>query len=79
MSDTHGTPPEGLECLATMEDITTEDGNYGKIRFNLWKPACEGRQTAGEEVVPKTHDTTNFFFSSGISNLSINEVASSQI
>ena len=24
----HGHPEEGMECLATMEDITTEDGNY---------------------------------------------------
>ena len=24
----HGHPPEGLECLATFEDITSEDGNY---------------------------------------------------
>jgi hypothetical protein len=24
----HGHPPEGWECLATFEDITTEDGNY---------------------------------------------------
>ena len=28
-SQSHGKPPEGLCCLATMEDITTEDGNYG--------------------------------------------------
>jgi len=25
----HGPPPDGLECLATMEDITLEDQNYG--------------------------------------------------
>ena len=31
MSDSHGPPPEGLECLATMEDITLEDGNYGTL------------------------------------------------
>lgn len=24
----HGEPPPGLACLCTMEDITTEDGNY---------------------------------------------------
>ena len=24
----HGHPPEGWECLATFEDITSEDGNY---------------------------------------------------
>ena len=24
----HGTPPEGLECLATMDDITADDANY---------------------------------------------------
>jgi hypothetical protein len=27
----HGPPPDGLECLATMEDITLEDKNYGTI------------------------------------------------
>lgn len=26
----HGPPPEGLECMVTMEDITLEDGNYGE-------------------------------------------------
>jgi len=26
--DTHGKPEDGMECLATMEDITEEDGNY---------------------------------------------------
>ena len=25
----HGEPPEDMCCLVTMEDITTEDGNYG--------------------------------------------------
>ena len=31
MSKTHAeNPPDGLECLVTMEDITAEDGNYGK-------------------------------------------------
>jgi hypothetical protein len=25
----HGKPFEGMCCLATMEDITMEDGNYG--------------------------------------------------
>lgn len=24
----HGVPEDGLECMATMEDITAEDGNY---------------------------------------------------
>ncbi|GMF15327.1 unnamed protein product [Phytophthora fragariaefolia] len=28
MASEHGTPPEGLECMATMDDITLEDGNY---------------------------------------------------
>jgi hypothetical protein len=31
MSKTHGTPTEGMECYATMEDITEEDGNYGTL------------------------------------------------
>ncbi len=31
MSESHGPPPDGLECLATMEDITMEDQNYGTL------------------------------------------------
>jgi hypothetical protein len=32
MSKEHAqTPPDGLECLVTMEDITAEDGNYGEL------------------------------------------------
>jgi hypothetical protein len=31
-SENHGQPPEGLCCLATMEDITIEDGNYGSSK-----------------------------------------------
>lgn len=27
-NDEHGTPDEDMECMATMEDITTEDKNY---------------------------------------------------
>ena len=27
-NDEHGTPDEGMECMATMEDITEEDKNY---------------------------------------------------
>lgn len=34
-NDEHGVPPEGLECLATMEDITLEDGNYGKFLVKI--------------------------------------------
>eukprot|EP00934_Nitzschia_sp_Nitz4_P005636 Nitzschia sp. Nitz4//NODE_293_length_29386_cov_71.949235//6647//7198//NITZ4_additional_000033-RA//1//CDS//3329531821//5626//frame0 len=38
----HGPPPEGLECLATMEDITLEDGNYVEYQTYpsmKWYPA----------------------------------------
>ena len=31
----HGHPEEGMECLATMEDITTEDGNYCEYQTAL--------------------------------------------
>jgi hypothetical protein len=31
-SDEHGTPSEDMECMATMEDITQEDGNYCEYR-----------------------------------------------
>ena len=27
-NDEHGTPSEDMECMATMEDITLDDGNY---------------------------------------------------
>jgi hypothetical protein len=27
----HGKPTDGMCCLCTMEDITEEDGNYGKL------------------------------------------------
>jgi len=27
----HGKPTDGMCCLCTMEDITEEDGNYGKF------------------------------------------------
>ena len=27
-NDEHGTPDDEMECMATMEDITVEDGNY---------------------------------------------------
>jgi hypothetical protein len=30
----HGTPPEGWECLATMDDITIENGNYGMCLYS---------------------------------------------
>lgn len=39
---THGTPPEGLECMATMEDITLADGNYCEYQTapsGAWHPA----------------------------------------
>ena len=29
----HGVPADGMCCLCTMEDITVEDGNYGKSPF----------------------------------------------
>lgn len=41
-SSKHGPPPEGLECLATMEDITLEDGNYVEYQTYpsmQWHPA----------------------------------------
>eukprot|EP00937_MAST-01D_sp_MAST-1D-sp2_P001902 g1902.t1 len=46
MADTHGSPPEGLECMATMEDITEEEQNYVEFQTSpsmKWHPAlyCE--------------------------------------
>lgn len=40
--DAHGTPADGAECLATMEDITAEDGNYCEYQTmpsGKWHPA----------------------------------------
>lgn len=37
-----GKPPAGLECMATMDDITEEDGNYCEFQTapsGLWHPA----------------------------------------
>lgn len=42
MSITHGTPAESLECMATMDDITIDDGNYCEFQTSpsgLWHPA----------------------------------------
>ncbi|RLN96645.1 hypothetical protein BBJ28_00011370 [Nothophytophthora sp. Chile5] len=38
----HGKPTEGLECLATMDDITEEEGNYCEYQTfpsGKWQPA----------------------------------------
>uniref|UniRef100_K3WX72 Uncharacterized protein n=1 Tax=Globisporangium ultimum (strain ATCC 200006 / CBS 805.95 / DAOM BR144) TaxID=431595 RepID=K3WX72_GLOUD len=38
----HGKPAEGMECLATMEDITEEDSNYCEYQTapsGAWHPA----------------------------------------
>ena len=46
--DTHGTPTEGMECMATMEDITVEDGNYAEYQTapsGTWHPS--GRPVEG--------------------------------
>ncbi|CAI5708609.1 unnamed protein product [Hyaloperonospora brassicae] len=32
MTTPHGKPRAGLECMATMDDITEEDGNYCEFR-----------------------------------------------
>eukprot|EP00965_Chrysotila_dentata_P132065 4365765-Pleurochrysis_carterae.AAC.1 len=37
----HGTPADGMECLATMEDITLEDSNYVEFQSApslAWSP-----------------------------------------
>lgn len=52
---THGTPRAGLECMATMEDITEEEGNYCEYQTSpsgAWHPA----QFAAE-VVQQLLDT----------------------
>jgi len=36
----HGEPPEGHCCLATMEDITKEDKNYGKRPIVFFMFVC---------------------------------------
>ena len=39
----HGSPSDGMECLATMDDITLEDGNYCEyltMPSNTWHPSA---------------------------------------
>ena len=41
-SATHGEPTDGMECMATMEDITTEDKNYCEYQTmpsGRWHPS----------------------------------------
>ena len=55
MSDTHGTPTEGMECMCTMEDITVEDQNYVEYQTApsmKWHPALYA-----ESVVQQLLDT----------------------
>lgn len=54
-SSTHATPYEGMECLATMEDITAEEGNYCEYQTapsNKWHPSLFSTQ-----VVKRLLDT----------------------
>ena len=40
MATEHGKPPEGLECMATLEDITEENFvEYRSMPSGLWLPA----------------------------------------
>ena len=41
-NDEHGTPTDGMECMATMEDITIEDKNYVEYQTApsmRWQPS----------------------------------------
>ena len=45
---THGHPTDGMECMATMEDITDEDGNYCEYQTapsNSWHPCLYSADT----------------------------------
>ncbi|TMW57446.1 hypothetical protein Poli38472_003371 [Pythium oligandrum] len=51
----HGKPYEGMECLATMDDITEEEGNYCEYQTapsGTWRPAL-----FAAEIVQQLLDT----------------------
>mmetsp|Transcript_6743 Transcript_6743/g.10652 ORF Transcript_6743/g.10652 Transcript_6743/m.10652 type:complete len:151 (+) Transcript_6743:85-537(+) len=53
MSATHGSPPEGLECMVLLDDITEENYcEYQCMPSGLWHPA-----KACSEVVKELIDT----------------------
>jgi hypothetical protein len=59
MSETHGKPTEGMECYATMEDITEEDGNYVEYQTSpsmLWHPCHYERSTVENLLRTQFHD-----------------------
>ena len=59
MSETHGKPTDGMECFATMEDITEEDGNYVEYQTApsmLWHPSQYERSTVENLLNTQFHD-----------------------
>ena len=59
MSKTHGKPVDGMECFATMEDITEEDGNYVEYQTSpsmLWHPCQYERSVVENLLKTQFHD-----------------------
>lgn len=59
MSTIHGEPPEGHCCLATMEDITKEDGNYVEFQAfpsMTWKAAFFEQSVVQQLLDSQFHD-----------------------
>jgi hypothetical protein len=59
MSTKHGKPIEGMECLATMEEITEEDGNYVEYQTYpsmLWHPCYYERSVVEKLLQSQFHD-----------------------
>ncbi|KAG7358261.1 hypothetical protein IV203_014848 [Nitzschia inconspicua] len=59
MSETHGLPSDGMECYATMEDITVEDGNYVEYQTYpsmLWHPCRYERSVVENLLQSQFHD-----------------------
>lgn len=57
-SDAHGKPVEGMECLATMEDITDEEGNYCEYQTapsGTWHPALFASDVVQQLVDTQFH------------------------
>ncbi|KAE9034673.1 hypothetical protein PR001_g9636 [Phytophthora rubi] len=58
MSTSHGKPPAGLECMATMDDITEEEGNYCEFQTapsGLWHPALFCADVVGQLIASQFH------------------------
>lgn len=54
----HGEPPAGLECMATMEDITAAEGNYCEYQTRpsgAWHPALFAADVVQQLLASQFH------------------------